>query len=160
MKTKHLVQAAIIAALYVVLTYVTSLFGLASGVIQVRISEALTILPYFTPAAIPGIFVGVFLANLLTGSLWIDIICGSLISLIAAIMTYSLRHKSPFYAPVPPILLNAIGIPFMLRYAYGIPGSMIFFGFTVGLGQLISAGLLGLILLHSISKRGTTDLFK
>ena len=63
----RLTQAAMIAAIYVVLTYFISAFGLANGAIQVRISEALTILPIFTPAAIPGLFVGCLLSNILTG---------------------------------------------------------------------------------------------
>lgn len=153
MKTKYLVQGAIIASHYIVLTYVTNLFGLASGAIQVRISEALTVLPYFTPAAIPGIFVGVFLANLLTGSILTDVIVGSLLSLGATLTTYVLRKKSSYLAPVPPILFNAIGIPFVLRYAYGIPGSLAYFGLTVGIGQIISAGILGLLLLNALKKK-------
>ena len=62
-----LTQAAMIAALYVVLTYIANLFGLASGVIQIRLSEMLCILPVFTPAAIPGLFIGCLLSNILTG---------------------------------------------------------------------------------------------
>ncbi len=77
-KTLYLVQGALIAALYVVLTLVAAGFDLASGAIQVRISEALCILPFFTPAAVPGLFVGCLAANLVTGSALPDIIFGSL----------------------------------------------------------------------------------
>ena len=76
-KVQFIVHAAMIAAIYVVLTYFISAFNLASGAIQVRISEALTILPYFTPAAIPGLFVGCLLANLLTGAAIYDVIFGA-----------------------------------------------------------------------------------
>ena len=93
-KVQFIVHAAMIAAIYVVLTYFISAFNLASGAIQVRISEALTILPYFTPAAIPGLFVGCLLANLLTGAAIYDVIFGSLATLLGAVGTYLLRkHK-------------------------------------------------------------------
>lgn len=84
-KVKFIVDAAVIAALYVVLTYLAAAFNLSSGVIQVRFSEALTILPVFTPAAIPGLFVGCILANALTGAVVIDVICGSIATLIGAV---------------------------------------------------------------------------
>ena len=77
-KVLFAVQAAMIAALYVVLTYITNLLGLASGTIQVRFSEALCILPVFTPAAIPGLFIGCLISNLITGGIIWDIIFGSI----------------------------------------------------------------------------------
>ena len=120
MKSKKLVficQAAVIAALYVVLTYVFSAF--ASGVIQVRVSEALTILPAFTPAAIPGLFVGCLLANLLTGAAIYDVIFGSLATLLGAVGTYLLR-KHKFLCTLAPVVSNIIIIPLVLRYGYGL----------------------------------------
>ena len=92
-KVLFVVQAALIAAIYVVLTYFISAFNLASGAIQVRISEALTVLPYFTPAAIPGLAIGCFLSNLLTGCLPMDVLFGSLATLIGAIGSYLLRKN-------------------------------------------------------------------
>ena len=103
MKSKKLVficQAAVIAALYVVLTYVFSAF--ASGVIQVRVSEALTILPAFTPAAIPGLVIGCLLSNTLTGCVLLDIIFGSVATLIGALGSYALRRHT-WLVPIPPI---------------------------------------------------------
>lgn len=146
-----LVQAAIIAAIYVVLTYSAAMFDLASGAVQVRFSEALTILPYFTPAAIPGLFLGCLLGNFLTGSLIIDVIVGSLATLIGAVGTRLLR-RNKFLAPVPPILANTLIIPFVLSYAYSIPGGIPYLMLTVGIGEILSCGVLGMILLFALNK--------
>ena len=145
-----LVQAAMIAALYVVLTYIANVLGLASQAIQVRFSEALTILPYFTSAAIPGLFVGCILANFLTGAAIPDIIFGSLATLIGAFLTRKLyRHK--WLAPVPPIVSNALIIPPVLLFAYGI--RPLWFSFiTVTAGEIISCGVLGMLLLITLEK--------
>lgn len=145
-----LTQAAVIAALYVVLTFIASALGLSSGVIQVRFSEALTVLPYFTPAAVPGLFIGCLLANILTGAALPDIIFGSLATLIGAIFTQKLR-KYKWMAPVPPILANVLIIPFVLLWAYGI--RPLWFSFlTVAIGEVISCGLLGMLLLFTLQK--------
>ena len=111
-------QAAMIAAIYVVLTIVFAPFSF--GEVQVRIAEALTILPVFTPAAIPGLFIGCLIGNILGGALLPDIIFGSLATLIGALFTYLLRKRSKFLAPLPPILANIVVVPFVLRYAYGV----------------------------------------
>ena len=145
-------QAAMIAALYIVLTFVANALGLASGSIQVRFSEALTILPYFTPAAIPGLFAGCLLANILTGCALPDIIFGSIATLIGALFTYCLR-KYKWLASVPPILANVIIVPFVLLFAYGIRPLWLSF-ITVGIGEIISCGVLGMILLFSLEKNG------
>lgn len=150
-KVKTITQAAIIAALYVVLTFIANAMGLASGVIQVRISEALTILPFFTPAAIPGLFLGCLLSNILTGGVIWDIIFGSIATLIGAIGTYALRNHK-WLTPIPPILSNAIIVPFVLVYAYGVTDALPYLMFTVGIGEIISAGVLGMILLSALSK--------
>lgn len=151
MKTKNLTYGATIAALYVILTLVSRLFGLDSGVIQVRFSEALTILPVFSGAAVGGLFAGCMLFNILAGSPIWDIIFGSLATLIGAIFTRRLR-KHPVIATLPPILSNALIIPFVLHFAYGIPGSIFYFMLTVGIGEIISCGILGLIL-YSVLKK-------
>ena len=146
-------QGAIIAALYVVLTYIANLLGLASGVIQVRFSEALTILPYFTFAAVPGLTIGCLLANILTGGVIWDVIFGTVATLLGAACTYMLRNKKEFLAPVPPIVSNTVIVPFVLKLAYGVPDSYPFLFFTVFAGELISCGILGLILLYAVKPK-------
>jgi len=149
-KVTFITQAALIAAIYVVLTYIFAPFSF--GEIQVRISEALTILPVFTPAAIPGLFVGCLLGNMLGGALLPDIIFGSLATLIGAFFTWKLRNAHPFLAPVPPILSNTIIVPFVLRYAYGILLPIPFMMLTVGIGEVISCGVLGLLLYYGLRR--------
>lgn len=150
-KTSYLTQAAIIAALYVVLTFLANALGLANYAIQVRFSEALTILPYFTSAAIPGLFVGCLLSNILTGCMPLDILFGSLATLLGALGTYALRqHK--WLCPLPPIIANTLIIPFVLAYVYCFEGSLPYFALTVGIGEILSCGLLGMILLHILQK--------
>ena len=136
-------QAAMIAAIYVVLTIVFAPFSF--GEVQVRIAEALTILPVFTPAAIPGLFIGCLIGNILGGALLPDIIFGSLATLIGALFTYLLRKRSKFLAPLPPILANIVVVPFVLRYAYGVLLPIPFTMLTVGIGEIISCGILGMI---------------
>lgn len=152
MKSKKLVficQAAVIAALYVVLTYAFSAF--ASGVIQVRVSEALTILPAFTPAAIPGLVIGCLLSNTLTGCVLLDIIFGSVATLIGALGSYALRRHT-WLVPIPPIVSNMIIVPFVLRYAYGATDAFPFMIATVGAGEIISCYLLGMLLYGALKK--------
>ena len=152
-KVKLITQAATIAALYVVLTLLANALGLANYAVQVRFSEALTILPFFTPAAIPGLFVGCLLSNFLCGSILWDIVFGSLATLIGAVGTYLIRKKLPDWcACIPPIVANTIIIPFILAYAYKFEGGVPFFMLTVGAGEVISCGLLGTILLKVLKK--------
>lgn len=151
-----IVQAAMIAAIYVVLTFISSMVGLASGTIQVRISEALCILPVFMPAAIPGLWIGCFLANLLTGCMFIDVVCGSVATLLGAIGTYALRkHKR--LCTWPPVIANMVIVPFVLRYGYGfvteyngVDWSIPFNALTVGIGEVISCVIFGGILLKML----------
>ena len=147
-KTRFVVQASLIAALYVVLTYLSSLFGLSSGAIQLRLSEALTVLPVYFSSAVPGLFIGCILANILTGSAALDIIFGSLATLIGAVLTYIFRKKK-LLAPIFPIISNTVIIPFVLVYGYGIQGSLWYFMLTVGIGEILSCGVLGLALLKT-----------
>lgn len=150
-KVLYLTQAAVIAALYVVLTLLANALGLANYAIQVRFSEALTILPFFTPAAIPGLFVGCLLSNVLTGCVIWDIIFGSLATLIGAVATRLLR-KNKWLAPVPPIVANIIIMPFVLAYAYHFEGGIPYFMLTIGIGEVISCGVLGMLLLFALQK--------
>ncbi|MBR5809086.1 MAG: QueT transporter family protein [Clostridia bacterium] len=151
MNTKKLTTAATISALYVILTGLAKLLNLDSGVIQVRFSEALCILPCFTPAAVPGLFIGCLLSNILTGGVIWDVIFGSLATLLGAIGTRLFR-KNRFLAVLPPILANTLIVPFVLSYAYAIPGSIPYFMLTVGIGEIVSCGFLGLLLYSSVKK--------
>lgn len=144
-------QAAMIAALYVVLTFLSNALGLANGAIQLRISEALTVLPFFTPAAIPGLFVGCLLSNILTGCAPFDILFGSIATLLGAVGT-GLLKRWKWAAPVSPILANTLIVPFVLMYVYELPGGIFYFMLTVGIGEVLSCGLLGMLLLHIVKK--------
>ncbi len=150
-KALFITQAAMIAALYVVLTVFINAFNLASGAIQVRISEALTILPFFTPAAIPGLFIGCLISNIVTGCLPWDVVFGSMATLIGALGTYALR-KYKFLAPIPPIFANALIVPIILIKVYALPDAYWFLLLTVGAGEVISCGILGMILLFALNK--------
>ncbi len=177
MKSKNvlfLTQAAMIAALYVVLTMVANALGLANQAIQIRFSEALTILPYFTFAAVPGLFVGCVISNLLAGGVILDVIFGSIATLLGALGTYFLRgfvqsavsgkaKKGSFgqtnFSPrkmllaFPPIAANTVIVPFVLQYGYGSPASAFFFNAaTVCLGEVLSCGVLGMLLLCLLEK--------
>ena len=149
--SKFMAHSAIIAALYVVLTYLANALGLASGAIQIRFSESLTILPVFTSAAIPGLFIGCFISNLLSGCVIWDVIFGSIATLIGALCTYLLR-KYKKLACIPPILSNTIIIPFVLKYAYGLPAGLGYFILTIGVGEIVSCGILGTALLLYLQK--------
>lgn len=149
-KVLFIAQAAMIAAIYVVLTLIGASFSY--GEVQVRISEALTILPVFTPAAIPGVFLGCLISNILGGCILPDIIFGSLATLIGAVFTWMLRNRSKYLAPLPPIIANVIVVPFVLKYGYMVPLPIPFMMLTVGIGEVISCGVLGLILYTALNK--------
>ncbi len=168
-----------IAACYVVITI--AIAPLAYGEVQFRISEALTILPFFTPAAIPGLFIGCLIANFVGGAVLPDVIFGSVATLIGAVGTYLIgrhfattglrRSRNSFetgnqsdkghlgaliplmLGTVPPILANALIIPFVLKYAYAVPLPIPFMMLTVGFGEVISCEVLGTILGSVIQKR-------
>ena len=147
--TLKLVTGGLIAALYVVLTVLAAQFNLASGAIQVRFSEALTIMPVFTVAAVPGLAVGCVLANLLTGCAAWDVVFGSLATLIGAVGTRLLKDK-PLLAWIPPVLSNMAIIPIILIKVYAVPDAWWFLVLTIGAGEIISCGLLGLLLWRSL----------
>ena len=158
-RVTFIVRAALIAALYVVLTFVANALGLASHTIQVRFAEALCVLPFFTSAAIPGLWIGCLLANLLTGCVIWDVVFGSFATLLGAVGTYLLRrHK--VLCTLPPVIANMVIVPFVLSYAYGIPSVYVkevdvtywFNALTVGIGEVISVCVLGSILLHLLNK--------
>lgn len=151
-KVSFISHAAVIAALYVVLTLIANALGLANFAIQIRFSEALTILPLFTPAAIPGLFIGCLLSNIITGCIAWDIVLGPVATLLGALGTYALRKKNPVLAPIPPIIANMVIVPFVLAYAYKFEGSIPYFMLTVGIGEIISCGVLGYLLWMVLKK--------
>lgn len=143
---KYIAKGGIIAALYVVFTYISYTMNLSGQLaVQLRLSEALTILPFFTSAAIPGLTIGCLLANLLTGSVVWDVVFGTLATLLGAIGTFLLR-KYRFAAPIPPIISNTLIIPFVLTYAYQLPDGIPLLMLSVFLGEAICCGVLGILL--------------
>lgn len=150
-KVTYMLQAAMIAAIYVVLVFVFDYWSF--GPIQFRIAEALTILPFFTPAAIPGLFVGCFLANFLHGAILADVVFGSIATLIGAVGTYLLgRAGLKWFVTAPPILANTLIVPFVLKFGYGAPETVPYMMLTVGGGEIIVCGILGTLLLVALSR--------
>lgn len=155
MKKRNLfiTQAALIAALYVVLTLVSAAFGLDSKAIQFRLSEVLTVLPVLTPAAIPGLFIGCLLSNFICGAMLPDMIFGSLATLIGAVGTYFIGKRVKWLSALPPIAANTVIVPLVLKYAYHLDGTVPFFALTVFIGEFVCCGILGTVLLYAIPKR-------
>lgn len=149
---KLLTYGAVIAALYTVLTLLSNALGLASGAIQLRISEALTILPVFTPAAPLGLFIGCLISNIICGNMLPDVIFGSLATLIGAFGTYYFA-KNKYTASLFPIISNTAIVPLVLKYVYKIAGPLWYFILTVGIGEVISCGIFGIILYSALEKR-------
>ena len=146
---KEIAFGSFTAALYVVLTMVANAFGLASGVIQVRISEALTILPVFSNVAIPGLTVGCLLANIMIGCLPWDVVFGTFATFLGAIGTRLLKEK-PLLAWIPPVVSNMLIVPIVLQRVYGVPDAWWYLVLTVGAGEVISCGVLGLLLWRAV----------
>lgn len=144
---KYLVKAGVIAALYVVLVMVFSFSSF--GPIQFRIAESLTILPYFTSAAIPGLFIGCLIANILGGAIIWDVIFGSLATLLAAYLSYKLRKKE-WLVPIPPIVINSVVVGFILKYAYGLEDGLLALMGSVFVGEFIAVYVFGMVLLKAL----------
>lgn len=144
-----LVYGAAIAAIYVVLTMVFA--PISFGPVQFRIAEALCILPFFTPAAVSGLFIGCLLSNLLCGAAPLDIVFGSLATLIGAVGSYAVR-KNRWLVCIPPIVANTVLIPWVLRYAYGSEAMIYFAMVTVGIGEILAIGILGNVLLTALER--------
>ena len=143
-------QAAMIAAIYVVLVFVFA--PISFGPVQIRVAEALTILPFFTPAAVPGVFLGCLIGNLLSpGMILLDIVFGSLATLLAGVISYKLRSNK-YLVPIPPIIINMIVVPFVLKYGYGVPLPLYLSALAVGAGQIVSCYGLGLVLMQVLEK--------
>lgn len=152
-RNPFITQAALIAALYVVLTLVSAAFGLDSKAIQFRLSEVLTVLPALTPAAIPGLFIGCLLSNFICGAMLPDMIFGSLATLIGAVGTYFIGKRVKWLSALPPIAANTVIVPLVLKYAYHLDGTAPFFALTVFIGEFVCCGILGTVLLYAIPKR-------
>ena len=156
-KTKFLTHAALIAALYTALTLLSYAFGLDKGAIQLRLSEALAVLPFVSGAAVPGLFVGCFLSSLICGGHPLDVVFGSLVTLLAALICRSMRSLMRYklgllFASIPNIILNALLIPILLIFVYGVPDAYSFLVLTVGIGELITSGVLGTFLLLALRR--------
>lgn len=143
MNAAFITRAAAIAALYVVLTMVFAPISFSE--VQVRISEALTILPLFTPTAIPGLFIGCLIANILGGCIIWDIIFGSLATLIGAALGYLLR-KNRWLVPIPAIAANTVIVPLVLRFGYGVNLPMYILILSIAAGEIISCYVMGELL--------------
>ena len=148
-KVRYITQAAMIAAIYVVLVFVFNYWSF--GVVQFRIAEALTVLPYFTSAAIPGLFAGCILANVTGGAVLEDIVFGSMATLIGAIGSRLLKRWK-WAVPIPPILANTVIVPFVLKFGYGAPEGIPYMMATVGLGEIIVCYCCGMILLFALNR--------
>lgn len=147
---KFMAQGAIIAAMYAALTILFA--PISYGAVQVRISEAFTILPLFTPAAIPGLFIGCLLANILGGAIVWDIIFGSLATLIGAALGYLLRFNR-WLVPIPTIVSNSVIIPLILKYGYGMDMPLWMLVLYLAIGEVIGCYLLGELLGSAILRR-------
>lgn len=145
-----IVYGAVISALYVVLTMV--FMPISFGPVQFRISEILCVLPFFTPAAVPGLFIGCLLSNFLCGAAILDVIFGSIATLIGAAGSYYLGKRSKWLVCLPPILSNTVIIPWVLRYAYGSTDMISFAMVTVGIGEIMAIGVLGNIFLVTLER--------
>ncbi len=158
--TRYIVTGALIAAMYVVLTFISNTLGIAYGPIQFRISEALTILPVFNPAAIPGLAVGCLISNVFSFNA-VDMILGTLATLIAALLTRKLRNIKFFNLPIlsllPPIIVNAIivGVEIAVFYLDGAPflSGFLLSALEVGLGQAAVCFLLGIPLYLALQNK-------
>lgn len=153
--THQLATAGVIAALYAVLAYFASVFGIAYGPIQCRFSEALCVLPFLFPAATPGLFVGCLVANLLSPYGALDIIFGSLATLLAAVWTQHTHHK--WLAPLPPVLCNAVIVGAVISFQEtgftgAFAGTFAYNAVTVGVGEAIACYVLGGVLLTVLPK--------
>lgn len=151
MSSKKLVRIAAIAAIYATITIIMAPFSY--GPIQVRVSEAMTVLPYIFPESALGLFVGCLIANVYGNYGIIDIVFGSLATLLAALLTRKMPHW--LLAPLPPVLVNAVVVGLMLHYVAGFPlvETMIWVGF----GQLVACYAIGLPLLYFLKKYKWSD---
>lgn len=147
LSTRFFTQAGAIAALYAAVTVI--LAPLSYGPVQVRVSEALTVLPFVTPAAIPGLFLGCVVGNVYGGLGLYDMVGGSLCTLLAALLTFFLsRTKKPILAPLPPVLINSFGVSLYLHFLFNLPYLLTVL--YIALGEIVACYFLGYPLLKFI----------
>ena len=150
-KKVFIIQMIVIALMYTVITVLENEFfgskidsGITKGIIQLRLADTLTVLPVFTPAAIPGLFLGCLATNKVIGCHNLDIIFGSLATLAGAIGTYAIRKKR-FLAPIPPIVINMIAVPLLFTYVYRFDDRPFWqYVLFMGISGIISCGVLGI----------------
>ena len=147
-KTRLMTESALIAAVYVALVLLFK--PISFGAIQFRIAEALCVLPFFSLSAVPGLALGCLLGNFFSGAAMPDVIFGTFATLLAAILSYKLRTVSKWLVCLPPILANAVIVPFVLQYAYGVTDGYFFLFATVGIGEILAVGVLGNVLLLAL----------
>ncbi|HWQ96840.1 MAG TPA: QueT transporter family protein [Clostridia bacterium] len=148
---RDLAQGAIIAAVYALLTLFIAPFS--SGLIQCRVSEAMSVLPYFTFSAVPGLFIGCVIANLLVGATVYDVVFGSLATLLAAYITYWMRNRvSKYLAPLPSVVVNALVVGWLLTSIYGFDVSFWVAAGYVAIGQAIACFALGIPLMKLLER--------
>ena len=149
MRTKFLAEAAVIAAVYALLTVAFAPIGY--GAVQLRISEALTVLPFFTPAAVPGLFVGCVVSNIISPYGLPDMIFGSIASLLGAVGSYMLRER-PALVPLPPVISNGIIVGAMLYYVYEVPVPLFLQMLYVAAGEMAACYAIGYPLMKYLNK--------
>ncbi|MDY5627436.1 MAG: QueT transporter family protein [Clostridia bacterium] len=152
-KSVYVVHSAVIAAIYIVITWIFAPISFGHNIFQLRVSEALCVLPLFTPGAIFGLFAGCFLSNLLFGGLGIiDLIFGSLATLAGAAATYALRRKNPLIALFPPVIINAVVVGGYLKYLlFTNISAYVIMGYTF-LGEFLACYVLGYPLFLALKK--------
>ena len=155
--TRYLVRAALVAAIYVALTYLAGVMNLAYGPVQFRFSEALTVLPFLLPEAVPGLFIGCVVSNLISPYGALDLVVGSLATLLAAFWTSRCRRRA--FAPLPPVLCNAVLVGAMIAwyeagFGAGFAPAFAYNALSVGVGEAAVCWLLGLPLLRVLESRG------
>lgn len=161
-RVRFICLAALIAAMYVAFTYLAMALGLDKNAIQIRFSEALIVLAFITPAAIPGLYIGCLLANILTACAPLDILIGPLATLIGAVGSYLIGRMSNkklarWLCTIPNIIANTIIVTIVCYICYTAPDAQTpsiipFYAATIFIGEVISCGVLGSILLFGSEK--------
>ena len=152
---RSITTAALIGALYVALSYFGNIFGLTYGPIQCRFSEALTVLPFLSPLTTWGLFVGCVISNILSPYGILDLIFGSLATLLAGLLTA--RCKNKWLAPLPPVICNGVIVGALLSFeevgfTAAFPGTFLFNGVTIAAGEALACYVLGMALLALLEK--------
>ena len=153
---RQITLAAVVGALYVTMSYFSNIFGLSYGYIQCRFSEALTVLPFLCPTTVWGLFVGCIITNILSPYGTMDLIFGSLATLLAGLLTA--RCKNKWLAPLPPVICNTVLVGFTIGFAEAngftaaLPMAWLVNGLSVGLGELGVCYILGMLLLEGMPK--------